>query len=110
MADQLYFFSRSSDKPVGKGVNEIVKNEKEYENLNKIKDWRKILSNFHVYDFAYKGYTWKTVEHAFQSSKIGLVDEKKAFLFTVDSDSEIGKIAQKNRKMVILDKKTLGWN
>ena len=46
--DKLYFHSKSKDSVPGKGVNEIVKDLKVYEELQKIKDWRKVLSNFHI--------------------------------------------------------------
>ena len=83
--DTLFYFSKSADKKPGKGVNEFVKNLKDYEELSQIKDWRKILSNFYVAPFKYNGKTWNTIEHAFQSKKIELVDEKLAEKFTLES-------------------------
>jgi len=35
--DQLFYYSKSANKPVGKGVNEIVLNYDIYADLNKIK-------------------------------------------------------------------------
>ena len=46
--DQLFYYSKSADKPAGKGTNEIAVDYNIYKELNKIKDWRKILSNFYV--------------------------------------------------------------
>ena len=83
--DQLLFFSKSADKQVGKGTNKTVTDYTIYEELNQIKNWRKILSNFYVSEFVYKGKTYKTVEHAFQGEKIVLVDKEKTNWFSVES-------------------------
>jgi predicted NAD-dependent protein-ADP-ribosyltransferase YbiA (DUF1768 family) len=110
-SDRLFYHSKSSDKPAGAGVNEYVNNKEKYTELNKIKDWRKILSNFYVSSFEYKGKKWQTVEHAFQSQKISLADKEKADWFSLDSKHLIGQgdglIARKNRKLVILTKDQL---
>jgi ribA/ribD-fused uncharacterized protein len=105
--DKLFYFSKSSNKLVGQGINEYVKDPNIYSELNKIKDWRKILSNFYVAPFTYDNKTWNTVEHAFQSKKIELVDKEKAYQFCLESKHEIGLgdglIARKNRKLVLLN-------
>ena len=114
--DQLFFFSKSADKKAGKGTNEQVSDYTIYKELNEIKNWRKILSNFYVSEFKYRGKTYKTVEHAFQGEKIALVDVKKANWFSVDSGHKIGitengLIARKNRKLIILNNNQLHqWN
>lgn len=109
--DKLFFYSKSRDVVPGKGANEYVKDVELYSNLEKIKDWRKILSNFHVFPFEYEGYTYNTIEHVFQAKKIELVDKEKALWFTVESKNKIGKgngeIARKNRKLCKLDKEQL---
>lgn len=109
--DKFYFYSKSKDVKPGNGVNEIVFDIGIYDELSKIKDWRKILSNFHVYPFEYNGYTYNTIEHAFQAKKIELVDKEKSLWFTIESENEIGKgngeIARKNRKLVKLNKDML---
>jgi ribA/ribD-fused uncharacterized protein len=115
MQDKLFFYSKSKNVAVGKGVNEIVKDSTIYEELNKIKDWRKILSNFHMYPFQYEGFTYNTIEHVFQAKKIEIADKDKAYLFTIESGNDIGKgngeIARKNRKLVKLTKEQLQiWN
>ena len=106
MSDTLFFFSKSADKLAGKGQHEIVKYSEEYNELNKIKDWRKILSNLYFSPFTYDGKTYNSVEHAFQAKKIELVDPEKSYWFTVESKNKIGLgdglIARKNRKLVIL--------
>ena len=109
--DKLFYFSKSRDVLPGKGLNEIVENHLIYNDLVKIKDWRKILSNFHIFPFIYEGNTYNTIEHAFQAKKITIVDNNKALLFTIDSGHEIGLgdglIASKNRKICKLNKEQL---
>jgi predicted NAD-dependent protein-ADP-ribosyltransferase YbiA (DUF1768 family) len=109
--DKLFYFSKSRDVLPGKGLNEIVENHLIYNDLAKIKDWRKILSNFHIFPFIYEGYTYNTIEHAFQAKKINIVDNNKALLFTIDSGHDIGLgdglIARKNRKICKLNKEQL---
>lgn len=113
--DILYFYSGSSDKLPGKGVNEYVSNINNYKELANIKDWRKILSNFYEFPFIYKEKIYNTVEHAFQSEKIRLMDDKLADTFALDSDSSLskgsGENARNNRKLVILSKdKLIMWD
>jgi ribA/ribD-fused uncharacterized protein len=114
--DKLFYYSKSANKQAGKGVNEFVSNYNEYDELNKIKDWRKMLSNFYVAEFNYNGNTYYTAEHAFQAKKIELVDSAKAYLFCIESGNIIGttkdgNIARKNRKLVILDDERIKiWN
>jgi predicted NAD-dependent protein-ADP-ribosyltransferase YbiA (DUF1768 family) len=70
MSDTLFFFSKSADKLAGKGTNESVNCTKDYDELNKIKDWRKILSNLYFSPFTYQGKTYNSAEHAFQGKKL----------------------------------------
>ncbi len=111
MSDKLVFYSKSADKKAGKGVHENVSSESDYEELNKIKDWRRILSNFHTYPFKYEGKTYNSIEHAFQARKIALADPVKALEFTVESKTELGlgtgADAQKKRKLVKLNTKQI---
>lgn len=105
--DKLYFYSKSRDMPPGKGANEVVQDVNLYTELLQIKDWRKVLSNFHVYPFQFEGKTYNTIEHIFQAKKIELVDKDKALWFTLESGHEIGigdgEIARKNRKLCKLN-------
>lgn len=105
--DRLYFYSKSKDVAPGKGANEYVENPTEYSHLSTFKDWRKVLSNFHVCPFKYEGKTYNTIEHVFQAKKIALADAEKASYFTVESGHEIGKgdgeLARKNRKLCKLN-------
>ena len=107
MNDKLFFYSKSRDAIPGQGVGEYVADVSLYSGLMKIKDWRKILSNFHVFPFQYEGYTYNTIEHAFQAKKIEIVDKDKAYLFTLESRSDIGTgngpDARKNRKLCKLN-------
>ena len=114
--DRFLFYSGSKDTYPGEQVagrkqQEFVNNPNDYKKLSKIKDWRKILSNFHVCPFKYT--TWygtevmfNSIEHGFQSEKIALEDKTKAYSFTLNSDSSLGSsdgaTAQKHRKMVML--------
>ena len=54
--DKLAFYSKSKDVSSGNGAQEYVNYTHNYKELNEIKDWRKILSNFHVYSFKYDDY------------------------------------------------------
>lgn len=109
--DKLYFYSGSKDLPPGAGKNEHVDDPGLYADLANIKDWRKILSNFHVCPFqvkiARKILTFNTIEHAFQASKIALVDFDKAYTFSIESASVLGLgdglAARKARKLVVLN-------
>ena len=113
--DKLFYYSKSADKPAGKGTNEIAVDNNIYKELNKIKDWRKILSNFYISEFTYDNNIYNSVEHAFQAKKIELVNKDKAYLFCKNSGHIIGSgdglIARKNRKLVILNNEYLKkWN
>lgn len=59
--DKLFYYSKSADKLPGKGKHENAVTSN-YTSLSKIKDWRKILSNFHFHPFKYNGYTFNTIE------------------------------------------------
>lgn len=117
--DVLFYYSKSADKPAGKGTNEKLINPKDikkYEELNSYQDWRKILSNFYHADFFYNGKQYHTAEHAFQGAKISLVDPVKGNWFSVDIGHQIGtstdgEIARKNRKLIELTSQQLKqWN
>lgn len=114
--DRLSFFSGSKDVAPGAGKGgEVVADPSKYTKLGKIKDWRKVLSNFHMCPFEYNHNTYNTIEHVFQARKIALVDPEKAHWFTLESQHAIGQgdglIARKNRKLVVLDNHALAqWN
>jgi predicted NAD-dependent protein-ADP-ribosyltransferase YbiA (DUF1768 family) len=105
MADKFFFFSMSIDESPGKGAKEHGDPDK-YASLARFDDWRKTLSDCHTTPFVWRGYTWNSIEHAFQAMKIGLQDPDKAYDFTVDSGHFIGRgdgcSAYRHRKYVAL--------
>ena len=111
MTDKLCYYSKSKNVNAGRGANEFVNDPAIYSELNKIDNWRKKLSNFYTEPFIYEGKRYNSVEHAFQSYKIALVSKEKAEYFTLDSNHPIGQgdgsVAQKNRKLVVLDNEQL---
>lgn len=85
--DKLYYFSKSSDKPPGKGVNEYVENVNKYKKLSKVKDWRKMLSNFYISPFKLDGEIFGSVEHYYQGNKFFFNNKTFYKKFTWNSDS-----------------------
>jgi predicted NAD-dependent protein-ADP-ribosyltransferase YbiA (DUF1768 family) len=113
--DTLFYHSKSANKSAGKGINEYALNYDIYDELNKIKDWRKILSNLYYSEFIYDNKIYNSVEHAFQAKKIEIVDKEKAYCFCKNSGNIIGTsdgiVARKNRKIVIITTEELEqWN
>ena len=113
--DILFYYSGSADKAPGLGANESVSDRKQYQILQSISHWRKILSNFYIGEFVYDGRRYRTAEHAFQGAKISLADPTRGYLFSLDSDSSLshgdGDIARKNRKMIVLNSTQVQqWN
>jgi predicted NAD-dependent protein-ADP-ribosyltransferase YbiA (DUF1768 family) len=113
--DKLMFFSKSADAKPGKGKGEVVSQPLAYTVLATIPNWRKVLSNFHVCPFRYKGRTYRTIEHAFHAVKISLESPTAARQFTVESGSNVGlgngTAAFKKRKLVMLSPaKLAAWD
>jgi predicted NAD-dependent protein-ADP-ribosyltransferase YbiA (DUF1768 family) len=113
--NKLNYFSKSANAPVGKGCNEFISDPSLFAELASIPNWRRILSNFYTEAFEFEGETYNSVEHVFQSRKIALADPAKARFFTLESKHEIGQsdgsVAQRNRKLVVLDPKKLAlWD
>uniref|UniRef100_A0A6C0H2S8 NADAR domain-containing protein n=1 Tax=viral metagenome TaxID=1070528 RepID=A0A6C0H2S8_9ZZZZ len=69
MADKFVFHSRSKNAKPGSGSGEKVSNPKNYTELQKIKDWRKALSNLHIAPFRLDDNEWNSVEHFFHAVK-----------------------------------------
>jgi predicted NAD-dependent protein-ADP-ribosyltransferase YbiA (DUF1768 family) len=69
MVDKFSFYSKSADAKPGRGKGETVINPKDYTELEKIKDWRKALSNFHIAPFILDDNEWNSVEHFFHAVK-----------------------------------------
>jgi len=97
--DKLFYYSKSANKQVGKGVNEFVSNYNDYNELNKIKDWRKMLSNFYVAEFTYNGKTYYTAEHAFQA-KNNIMKEILLCKFT--QNIELGNVLLLTKHAILL--------
>lgn len=104
--DRLFYYSKSADKPPGRGANEIVADPYRYRELAAVPRWRQMLSNFYVSLFVVDGVEWNSVEHYFQGKKIATVDEAKGYSFSLSSGSELGRsdgnVARSNRKLVAL--------
>ena len=70
-----------------------------------IQNIRRYLSNFDIYEFKYNGYSYRTIEHAFQGTKISLANKEEAFKFTIESNHDIGlgdgKVARKIENQLI---------
>lgn len=112
MQDKFYFFFGSKEALPGKGTNEYVSNPDKYIELSKIKNWRHVLSNFYESPLIWNDKTYRTIEHIYQSTKIGLVDEKLANEFIIGGKFDgSGVIARKQRKLAKLSKEQLNeWN
>lgn len=65
------FYSKSRDVYPGKGPGESIPSEleKEFSELDKIKDWRKKLSNFWTCNIEIDGLKWTSVEHFYHANK-----------------------------------------
>lgn len=97
------FYIRSADAKPGKGVNESIpiNDIHKFENLNKIKHWRRILSNFYtklennqvVSLFKDGEFSWASTEHYFQAQKFKKFPQYYKS-FALESDSELSKSAK----------------
>lgn len=115
------FKSNSADKAPGKGVNEHLAKGQTFPELSKIKDWRRMLSNFDVAEFDWTGEgvlpepfppmtRWNSIEHAFQGSKHWWKGHKKEalrFTLTGDIGKGDGAEAQKNK---LVNMEMDGWD
>jgi predicted NAD-dependent protein-ADP-ribosyltransferase YbiA (DUF1768 family) len=115
--DMFLFYSKSRDAKPGKGAKaERVLDPSAYAELASIKDWRRVLSNFHVMPFKYAGLRWRSIEHAFQAEKLGRVDPALRYKLSIDSGSDVGALgdgaaARKMRKAALLTPQQLdAWN
>jgi predicted NAD-dependent protein-ADP-ribosyltransferase YbiA (DUF1768 family)/DNA-directed RNA polymerase subunit M/transcription elongation factor TFIIS len=111
MTDKFQFYFNSADVKPGKGAGETVADATVYNELAKIKNWRRALSNFAEAPFKWKGYTWKTAEHAYHAAKFENINREAFLKFAQESGSELsrgtGADAQKERKMVKLTKQQI---
>jgi len=115
MKDRLVFYSKSADKAPGTGNNEYIEDIRQYTDLAKIPNWRKILGNFYECSFIYEKRTYRTVEHALQAKKFELINFSLFESFALESNSELSKAgglaARKMRKTQILSPEELAkWD
>ncbi len=115
MQSILVFYSSSSDKKAGCGKDEYKTDKDNFTELDKIKDWRKILSNFHYEPFKWNNTEWSCIEEAFQASKFGPENyelfKKDMRLISKNIETDAGQSARKMRKWKILNKEQLcEWN
>ena len=61
--DVLMFNQFSADKKPGMGVMEHLNDRSMYQELSKIQNWRKMLSNEYIENLTIDGFTWLSVEH-----------------------------------------------
>jgi predicted NAD-dependent protein-ADP-ribosyltransferase YbiA (DUF1768 family) len=91
----LQFYSKSRHAKAGKGSGEKISLDKEplFYELNKIKDWRKVLSNFYITEnpMNIDGKNWASVEHYYHANKFKKGSPEFYNLFSLDSNSEISK-------------------
>jgi hypothetical protein len=114
MNDRFQFFTASRDVAPGKGTGERITTDFDYSELAATPKWRTILSNLsdvccdpeggEPKGFKWAGYTWRTVEHAFQAEKFR-TNPNDMYKFTMECDPTTdGYWARKQRKMIELNR------
>jgi predicted NAD-dependent protein-ADP-ribosyltransferase YbiA (DUF1768 family) len=103
----LVFYSKSAHKKAGHGSGESIEKNDEFTELDKILDWRRILSNFHYDPFLWNSTEWYCIEEAFQAEKFGSKNYEEFKKCTRKNcknfKTDIGICSQKMRKWKILD-------
>ena len=128
--DTVFYFREGSankkpGKAVGKTMHEKIKDEAKFKDLEKIKDWRKVLSNMHYNGadyvervegggieplFELDGLKWASVEHYYHANKFKkntpdyykkfAIDSGSAFAFepkkALGAGGKGGKVREKN--------------
>lgn len=118
MNDRFQFFTASRDVAPGKGTGERITTDFDYSELAATPKWRTILSNLsdvccdpeggEPKGFKWAGYTWRTVEHAFQAHKFNSVFPPVYYKFTMEEDPKTdGYWARKQRKFIELNRMQL---
>ena len=91
MEDQLCFFSQSADKAPGQGCRETVVDAARYRELSDTRNWRRVLSNFHHSQAPIPWFdrTFRSVEHAYQYTKLRIAHGVEAEALTLESGSRL---------------------
>jgi len=95
---RFVFYSKSADKKPGKGSKEELTKGENYENLEKIKDWRKKLSNMYISPFVIGGKKYISVENFFHSVKFSRDYPEFANTFSMDGNTEWSKDPFKSKQ------------
>tara|TARA_A100001015_G_scaffold184563_1_gene205362 strand:+ start:3118 stop:5079 length:1962 start_codon:yes stop_codon:yes gene_type:complete len=74
----------------GKGETISIENKSKFAKLNKIKNWRQILSNMYKSEFVCDKYRWSSLEHYIQGNKFKNVEDIYKE-FTIESNSVLSK-------------------
>ena len=89
------YYSKSKDSKPGKGSGEKISldNEKKFYELNKINNWRRVLSNFYITKnpMIIDGKKWTSVEHYYHANKFKKNSLDFYNQFSLDSESELSK-------------------
>lgn len=85
----LMFYSGSADSLAGKGAKERLAKGDDFSDLEKIPNWRRVLSAFYICKepFEFDGHKFWTQEHCYHYSKFSRLHPEFAKLFTADSGS-----------------------
>jgi len=82
------FYSKSANKPPGKGTGEKISTEREAEfkelRSKESKGWRRVLSNFYISPIQIDGKRWNSVEHYYQGSKFKKDNKEYYEQFSLD--------------------------
>ena len=87
------FYSRSQDKKPGEGTGEkiSVEDKVRFNDLKKIKNWRKVLSNFYIDPFTFDNLTWNSVEHLYHGLKFKEGNPEFYKQFSLESKSDFSE-------------------
>tara|TARA_Y100000389_G_C17440192_1_gene508099 strand:+ start:623 stop:1228 length:606 start_codon:yes stop_codon:yes gene_type:complete len=95
---KFVFKSNSADKKPGKGVNEELSTGENYKDLEKIKDWRRKLSNMYISPFILGGKEYISVENFFHSVKFSNDYPEFADTFAMDGNKDWSKDPFKSKQ------------
>jgi predicted NAD-dependent protein-ADP-ribosyltransferase YbiA (DUF1768 family) len=103
---EFIYHSKSRDGMPGKADGERIPQSeiKNFLKLNKIKNWRKKLSNDWVEPFEYDKHKWASVSHLYEGSKYKS-NLKKYIQYSLDSGSDLSKSIEllKNQPKTLVD-------